>query len=122
MLHSITEAGDPTRHNSSVAMTYIKYVFPAIGIGLFLTTAAFADEPTRVEGKICTAEDGGTDTWFGFFKGQREVFSPLKSGEKSKAFTKLRCFSSGAECNSWKYWMEVDFPNSISEASCRKGD
>ncbi len=90
-------------------------------IGLFLNNAAIAATPLRVEGRNCTVADRGSEAWFGFFKGQREVFSPLKGGDIAKQFTKWRCFEAESECNSWKYWMQTDFADGGNEAFCRQG-
>jgi hypothetical protein len=90
-------------------------VFSSLGF------TANAAAPLRVEGRNCTVADRGSEAWFGFFKGNREVFSPLKDSDRPKVFTKWRCFEAEEECNSWKYWMQTDFPIGGNEAFCRKG-
>ena len=80
-----------------------------------------AATPARVVGRNCTVADRGGETWFGYFKGQREVFSPLKSSDRGQQFTTWRCFEAEEECNSWKYWMQTDFADGGNEAFCRKG-
>jgi hypothetical protein len=97
------------------------FFLSAIYLGLFLNTAANAATPLRVEGRNCTVADRGSETWYGFFKGNREVFSPLKGGDGARQFTKWRCFEAEAECNSWKYWMQTDFAEGDHEAFCRQG-
>ena len=96
-------------------------LMPVILIGVFLNSAANAATQLRVEGRNCTVADRGSETWYGFFKGQREVFSPLKGGDVTKQFTKWRCFEAETECNSWKYWMQTDFADGGNEAFCRQG-
>jgi hypothetical protein len=93
----------------------------ALFVVLFVSSGASAATPLRVEGRNCTVADKGSATWYGFFKGNREVFSPLKGGEMAKQFTKWRCFEAEAECNSWKYWMQTDFADGGNEAFCRQG-
>jgi hypothetical protein len=94
-----------------------------VSICLFLntTSTSLAAAPLRVEGRNCTVADRGSEIWYGFFKGKREVFSPLKGGDLAKTFSKWRCFEAEVECNSWKYWMQTDFPSGGNEAFCRQG-
>jgi hypothetical protein len=82
---------------------------------------AMADEPSRIEGRSCTVADRGAATWFGFFKGKRDVFAPLKGGNRNKVLSKWRCFETEDQCNSWQYWMQADFPDDGNEAFCRQG-
>ena len=98
------------------------YFLNALSICIFLTLTASssAAEPLRVEGTKCSAEDDKQQTWVGFFKGHRDMFSPLKGGNVSKAFSLSRCFKAEVECNSWAYWMQADFPTGDIETSCRK--
>ncbi len=90
-------------------------------MSLAFDLAASAGPPLRVDGRNCTVADRGGETWFGFFKGQREVFSPLKSAESPKDFTSWRCFDAEADCKSWTYWMQTDFSEGGNQAFCRQG-
>ena len=85
------------------------------------TASTNAAAPLRVEGAKCTAETTSSEMWIGFFKGHRDIFSPLKGGNVSKAFSLTRCFKVEVECNSWAYWMQADFPTGEIEVLCRKG-
>ena len=102
----------------------MKRVFLALSVLLMLpgfSVATQAATPPRIEGRNCTVADRGAETWFGFFKGQREVFLPLKGGDRPKDFTSWRCFDAETECNSWTYWMQTDFPEGGNQAFCRQG-
>jgi hypothetical protein len=99
------------------------FLLNVISVSLFLNgaQAAEAADPQRVDGRNCTVADRGSETWYGFFKGKRDVFSPLKGGDVAKSFTKWRCFEAEVDCNSWKYWMQTDFAEGGNEAFCRQG-
>jgi hypothetical protein len=99
------------------AIIFVFIIFSSIFVG----GAASAAPPMRVEGRNCTVADSGSETWYGFFKGQRDVFSPLKGGGVANEFSKWRCFAAEIECDAWKYWMQVDFPEGGNEAFCRQG-
>lgn len=102
----------------------MKIVFSLLFFVVFASGGTFvanAAAPVRVEGRNCTVADRGSEAWFGFFKGQRDVFSPLKGGSATKDFTSWRCFEAEEECNSWTYWMQTDNPLGGNQAFCRKG-
>lgn len=90
-------------------------------VSLCFSSVVWAAAPLRVEGRNCTVDDKGSTTWYGFFKGKREVFAPLKGGDKATSFTKWRCFEAEEQCASWTYWMQTDFPEGGNEAFCRQG-
>jgi hypothetical protein len=83
--------------------------------------AASAAVPPGIEGRSCTVDDRGSATWYGFFKGKRDVFSPLKGSNNAKTITRWRCFDAEVECASWKTLMQSDFPEAGNEVFCRQG-
>ena len=120
MLHS----GHFTGLTRFIDMKHLFYSLAALSVCVLLgsTAPSAAAAPLRVEGRKCTTEATSSEMWIGFFKGHRDIFSPLKGGNISKAFSLTRCFKAEVECNSWAYWMQADFPTGEVEVLCRKGD
>ena len=119
----VLHTGYFTGQTRFIAMKHLLCNLFVFSVFIFLSSTASANAaaPLRVEGAKCTAETTSSEMWIGFFKGHRDIFSPLKGGNISKAFSLTRCFKAEVECNSWAYWMQTDFPTGEVEVLCRKG-
>ena len=91
------------------------------GTCCWISIPASAADASVTDGRNCTVDDRGAATWFGYFKGNRSVFAPLKGNASAKPIVKWRCFEVEADCNMWKAAQLVEFPDAISETFCRQG-